>query len=269
MTIGFAADDSAAFAARVRSSVGKIGGGFFLSSQAKAAGKDLGLRGWPTYFVGRCGVLGDIEADVVAAVCGFYPIDFVRRAWSEGREVDLTLAVEVYLQACGNWGRQHLADFPDNERLAELSLRVVEEASPIGSPLFAGWRTMPLPDDAAARVAQLMTTLRELRGGLHLVAILASGISPYEAVVTGPGGPANAEFFGWKLEELTEERREFAAIARAEAERLTNRLVGASWDALGIAEKVEFATLVDAASLVALPPVTAVSSEEDNKSWRR
>lgn len=265
MTIGFAADDSTAFAARVRSSVGRLGGAFFLSPQAKQAGKDLGLRGWPTYFVGRCGVLGDIQADAVAAVCGFYPLDFVRRNWDQAREVDLMLAVEVYQRACWEWGQENLSDFEAVDRLAELCERVVRNASPIGSPLFAGWRSMPVPVDSASAASQLLVTLRELRGGLHLVAVLASGISPYEAVITGPGGVANAEFFGWEIEGLTPERSEFALMARAEAERLTDRLVGASWDELGVAEKVEFATLVDSACA----HVFGGDPVDGSQSWNR
>ena len=49
MTEIFAADDDVAYAARVRGGgVGSLGGAFFLSAQARQAGKDLGLRGWPT-----------------------------------------------------------------------------------------------------------------------------------------------------------------------------------------------------------------------------
>ena len=70
MTEIFAADDDVAYAARVRGGVGSLGGAFFLSAQARQAGKDLGLRGWPTYFVGRCGVLGPVEADVGQRVPG-------------------------------------------------------------------------------------------------------------------------------------------------------------------------------------------------------
>lgn len=249
----FAADDDVFYAARVRPGVGSLGGAFFLSAQAKQAGRDLGLKGWPTYFVGRCGVLGPVDAEVVASICGFFPAAFVRKSWEQGLEIDLTLAVEVYLRACHDWGREHLADFAEVDRLADLAEQAVDGASSVGAPLFAGWRSLPRPEDGPARVAQAMTTLRELRGGLHLAAVLGSGLSPREAIVAGPGGPANAAFFGWAEVDIDEDRFELVNAARAEAERRTDRMVAGSWLALELGERAEFATLLDRAVAVAFP----------------
>ena len=253
MTEIFAADDDVAYAARVRGGVGSLGGAFFLSAQAKQASKDLGLRGWPTYFVGRCGVLGPVEADVVTAVCGFFPDTFVEKAWSEAREVDLTLAVEVYLQACHAWGREHLNNFEHADRLAELAELVVDRTPSIGAPLFAGWRSLPRADDAPGRVAQLMTTLRELRGAMHLAAVMASGLTPREAIVSGPGGSANASFFGWTDVDVDDDRYDFVASARADAERKTDRMMTTSWLTLELGDRAEFATLLDRAVAAAFP----------------
>lgn len=249
----FAADDDVAFAARVRSGVGSLGGAFFLSNEARQAGKDLGLRGWPTYFVGRCGVLGPVDGDVVASVCGFFPESFVHKAWDEGLEVDLSLAVEVYLQACQHWGRVHLGDFTQAQRLAELAEKVVRGSQAIGAPIFAGWRVLPLADDSPARLAQLMTMLRELRGGLHLAAVLSTGMTPREAIISGPGGASNAAFFGWTDPEIEPTRFDFVTKARAEAERKTDRMMTSSWLVLSLPERAEFATLLDRAVEVAFP----------------
>ena len=259
MTEMFAADDDVAYAARVRGGVGSLGGAFFLSEQAKQAGKDLGLRGWPTYFVGRCGVLGPVDADVVTAVCGFFPASFVEKAWNQGREVDLTLAVEVYLQACQQWGRQHLAEFSDVERLAELAGYVVDRTPSIGAPIFAGWRSLPRNVDAPELLAQHMATLRELRGAMHLAAVIASGLTPREAIVAGPGGSANASFFGWSDVDIDEDRYDFVQTARAEAERKTDRMLTTSWLTLDLADRAEFATLLDRAVSVAFPDRSAAT----------
>lgn len=253
----FAADDDVIYAARVRSGVGSLGGAFFLSSEARQAGKDLGLRGWPTYFVGRCGVLGPVDADVVTSVCGFFPASFVEKAWNEGREVDLTLAVEVYLKACQDWGRSHLAGFEHLERLAELTEQVVDSTPSVAAPLFAGWRSLPRAEDPAGRVAQLMTTLRELRGAMHLAAILTVGLTPREAIVSGPGGSANASFFGWSDVSIDDERYDFVSRARAEAERSTDRMMTRSWLTLELPERAEFATLLDRATAAAFPDRSA------------
>ena len=41
-----------------------------------------------------------------------------------------------------------------------------------------------------------MQILREWRGGIHLVATTAVGLSPLEAILTNEG-PGQAKFFGW------------------------------------------------------------------------
>ena len=151
-------------------------------------------------------------------MCGFFPESFVEKAWNEGREVDLTLAVEVYLQACQEWGRAHLSGFDDVERLSELAEQVVDQTPSIGAPLFAGWRTLPRAQDAPARLAQVMTTLRELRGAMHLAAVMASGLTPREAIVSGPGGGANASFFGCAVVATAEDRYACIHSPRAAAD---------------------------------------------------
>ena len=65
-----------------------------------------------------------------------------------------------------------------------------------GLALFAGWRTQPLPDDAEGRAAFLLHVLRELRGSVHLVAVLATGVGVRDAVLSH-GGEAQAKQFGW------------------------------------------------------------------------
>jgi hypothetical protein len=52
---------------------------------AIARGQELGLARWPFSFGGRAGVLGDVDADVVAAVCGFFAPALVRESWSTAR----------------------------------------------------------------------------------------------------------------------------------------------------------------------------------------
>ena len=65
-----------------------------------------------------------------------------------------------------------------------------------------------------------MQILREWRGGLHLVATTAVGLSPLEAILTNEG-PGQAKFFGWP-----EPFPDFAAIKAKhdEAEEITDRL---------------------------------------------
>jgi hypothetical protein len=121
-----------------------------------------------------------------------------RTAWEAGRAVaPVDHAVRAYSATAATWGRNRLTGADGLGRLADLLQRVVAAADPAGLPLFAGWRAVPVDDDPPARVVQLAHVLREHRGGAHLVAVLATGLTPLEAVLAGPGGAGNAAFFDW------------------------------------------------------------------------
>ena len=139
----FLSDDDGVYAARVRNGVGVVGGAFFLTKELRHAGKAVGLAPWPAYFLGRCGVLGNANPDVVASIVGFFPLDFVEDCWLQVQQIDLDQGLEVCLSALDTWAEATLGDFDGAERLAELAGKAAKEASPVGAPLFAGWRDMP------------------------------------------------------------------------------------------------------------------------------
>lgn len=245
-----------AIAAATKDTIGKLGGGFMTSREAKAYTEETGFTGWTPYMRGRCGVLGEVDAGVVAAVVGFFPAEVVREVWEAGRSLPAPDAANRYAAACQEFGRRKLAGFPeaDADRLAELLQAVAENADMTGAPLAAGWRAMPLPADGRARAIQLAHVLRELRGGLHLVAVLSCGLTPLEAVLSGgstltPDGEQNARYFGWPepytpLSDAVRKRR-------AEAEELTDTLVEPAFGVLSDTEREEVVSLLGKAFEVA------------------
>ena len=69
-----------------------------------------------------------------------------------------------------------------------ISEAVIAAAHPAGLALFAGVASEPRVDDAPGRAMQLTAVLRELRGSAHLMAVLASGLTPEVAhYVRRPG----------------------------------------------------------------------------------
>lgn len=244
-------DDGPAYAAAVGALVAALGGGFMISRQAKAFAVDHGLRGRAAYVLGRGSVLGDVDADVVTAAFGFWPADVVRQAWDDGRAVlDVATARERYAEVCRDWGRARLAGFADPARLAELLGWVVDGCDVVGLPLFAGWRAVPLPDDAVAAATQHLHVMREHRGGTHLLAVLASGLTPLQSVLSGPGGTGNATFFGYDepFEDVSG-----LVTARSEAEALTDRLSAPAYDVLSHDEREELLALLRGAAATAFP----------------
>lgn len=236
-------------AAAAKGPVVRIGGAFMISREAKAFAEEVGLKGWAPYFRGRCGVLGEVDADVVAAAAGFFPAEAVREAWEAGAGVPVASAARRYARVAQDFGRRKLAGLPeaDAARLSELLKLVADGADVIGVPLFAGWRAMPLPEDPRGRAIQLAHVVRELRNGLHIVAVLATRLSPLEAVLSGGSallsdGEANAEYFGWPrpYPEVTEELR----ARREEAEQLTDTLIAPAFEVLDDREAKELLALL-------------------------
>jgi hypothetical protein len=175
----------------------------------------------------------------------------VRAAWAAipAGSSPSTLATE-YADMCRSWGTEALASFDRArmERLDELGRKLADAADGSIGTVFAGTRALPQADEIGARVALTMHVLRELRGAAHLVAVHASGLSPLQAILVSPAapprsGPEWADHLGWAgpFEAPTDEMR----AARAEAERLTSKLLLPIYASLGAAELEEFAELAE------------------------
>jgi hypothetical protein len=160
-----------------------------------------GEWGWTNpfsfYFAGRGAMLGDVGSDVVCSAMGWFEPGVVKAMYEEGVAVAGPSAVAGRMaEATAMWGQKHLGDVKDIDTIATLTESVVDGLEGSALPLFAGWRGAPRAADAAGKAAQLMQILREWRGGVHLVATTAVGLSPLEAILTNEG-EGQAKFFGW------------------------------------------------------------------------
>jgi hypothetical protein len=211
----------------------------------------LGMQsGSDLWIVGRAGVLGGCDADVAAAGLAFLAPERVRMAWESLPDgLSHRQVADAYTELCCQWGADELARFDQTRmtRLDELGRRIADAADGSLGTVFAGWRAQPQPDDVNARVALTMHVLRELRGGAHIIAVNACGITPLDAVLASPAppprsGPAWAEHLGWSgpFADPTEARD-----ARSEAERLTSRMLVPIYGSIGDEALDEFAELVE------------------------
>lgn len=211
-------------------------------AESVAAGYQNPLAG---YVAGRGGVLGEVTGATVSAVFAVFEPSGLSAMWDEGVAVrGAAGAAEVYWNQAAEFGRRYLAGADGLDRIATLGERLIAVAPIAASPLFAGWRAMPLADDAPARALQVMFVLRELRAGLHFNALSLSGVTPIEAHMLNKG-PRYAAMFGWPKPFPDGAGKE---DLYGEIEQATNRrmveLVGA---ALGADEAAELAGLVTAA----------------------
>jgi hypothetical protein len=83
------------------------------------------------------------------------------------------------------------------ETFARLGRRVAESVTPLGMPLFVGWRAVKVPAAYREAAAVAMMTLRELRGDIHVQDIAAAGIGPAEAEIVVRGAD-RIPLHGWQ-----------------------------------------------------------------------
>lgn len=162
--------------------------------ESVAAGYQNPLAG---YVAGRGGVLGGVTGATLSAVFAVFEPTSLSAMWEEGVAVrGADGAAQQYWTQTAEFGRKYLSGAQGLDRIAALGEKVIATTPIAGLPLFAGWRAMPLADDAAARALQVMFVLRELRAGVHFNALTISGITPVEAHMLNKGRQYTM-MFGW------------------------------------------------------------------------
>ncbi|HEY3556120.1 MAG TPA: MarR family transcriptional regulator [Kribbella sp.] len=148
----------------------------------------IGMRNyWDGYFAGRAAPLGLAPAEVVHAVFyNFAPGEVARHIpWVWGKTTPEE-AIAVREQGSAAALRQRigdLADSPGLARVADLATRAGVSAPIEGRALYAGLRTLDVPEEPVARLWHAATLLREHRGDGHNAALVTHGIGGTEAHV--------------------------------------------------------------------------------------
>lgn len=207
-----------------------------------AAGYENPLAG---YVAGRGGVLGEATGATVSAVFAVFEPNGLAAMWDEGVAVrGAAGAAQQYWAQAADFGRKYLSAAQGLDRIAALGEKIIAVTPIAGLPLFAGWRAMPLADDAAARALQVMFVLRELRAGVHFNALTISGIAPVEAHMLNKG-PQYTTMFGWSepFADGADKKDRYAEIEQATNRRMAEIFAAA----LDPAEAKELAELSTAA----------------------
>jgi len=217
----------------VSPTIGKAGAAFYFHPDTLARGKELGLDGFRFYMLGRGGVLGDVESDVVASAFGYFHRALVARIWTTAKaRCNPREAARAYMECCAHLGRSTLADVEGLSEFCEAAEAVIAATNPAGLSLYAGVAAEPRAEDLPGRAIQLVAVLRELRGSSHLLAVVASGVAP--EVAHAIRRPNDVTTFGWDpAPEVTNADR--ANLDAAEA--LTDGLLINAYDALDDSSK--------------------------------
>ncbi len=216
------------------------------SGEGFGAAAQRGYLGLGFYVCGRCGVLGETNADVVVSSLAFFGETGVREGWDQSpRPEPLEVASAEFIAQAHALGAKRFGNDVDSATLASLLEAVCDRTDSGGLPLFAAWRAAPRPSDPVARAAQAMNTFRELRGGVHLAAIRAVGLTPLEALLVRQGEDS-ARFFG-HVGDLPVVG-EATSAAWEEAEQLTDRAMDITLATITGDERSLLVTLTEAAT---------------------
>lgn len=221
---------------RATEAIYEIGAAYYFDPATVERGKQVGLDGFRFYFLGRGGVLGDVEAGVVQSAFGYFQPALLARMWDTARErfgASPREAARLYLECAHEYGRRRFAGLDGMAEFAVAAGKVIATVEGASMPLFAGYRAEPVPDDPPAAAQHQAVVLRELRGSAHLLAIAAVGLP--SAVAHAIKRPGDVQLFGYTAEiapTVTDVDRE----AWQRAEELTDALLAPAYASLSDAE---------------------------------
>jgi hypothetical protein len=221
---------------------------YYFDPATTARGERLGLNTFEFYFLGRGGVLGDVEAPVVASAFGYFNPAAVAMMWESGRaKIEPREAGREYFLAAHDFGRKRLTGVEELDGYVAAATKVLDAARDQvpGLSLFAAASAEPIPDDAPAAAMHLTAVLREFRGSAHLLAVIAQGLDPKIAHLIRR--PEAWTMFGWTDPAPAFTDADTAALKAADA--LTDRLVTPAYSLL---DDDDAAALL--AGLAVIPP---------------
>lgn len=227
----------------VAAKTGDIGASFYFTSETLARGKEIGLDGFRFYGLGRGGVLGDVEAEVVRSAFGYFHPAVIDRIWNSARTiVPPRVAAREYIACAHAHGRSRFAALADLDGYVDAASAVIAGVEGVSMPLFAGVRAEPVPADVPAAAMHQAMVLREMRGSAHLLALTSVGLASH--IAHAIKRPNDIELFGWQDEPPTPDDADRAAWARAE--EITNEVLLPAFAALTDEQAVALVAGTDA-----------------------
>ena len=181
-------------ARRLAAALEPVVGQVYFSPECHAAYVELGFGPSPgkagevalpdgaAYFTSRGSVMGQVPGELVAAAFAVFNPVVVVPAVTYGWTITdaATICAARDAGAIGQLRRILGDDPPGLARADELLTRAVEDLQVEGRPLYAGVRSLGLPDDPIGRVWRLGDQLREYRGDSHTIAWVSAGLDPIE-----------------------------------------------------------------------------------------
>jgi hypothetical protein len=211
--------------------VGELGARFYFDAATRARAKELGLRSVEYYGLGRAGVMGDVEPEVVESAFAFFSPTAIAMMYTGPRErLAPSEAATHYLASADDYAERTFASLSSDVLEAVASTASdLAKAVPVGRYLvFDGYVKASPAATPAASAYRGIITLRELRGGIHAEAVLAAGLAPADAAFVE--NPDVFSLHGYVDEDRRD--REGASARRALVEEETSRAMATYLEAI-------------------------------------
>ena len=211
------------------------GWAYYFAESTQKKGQEKGLDIFSLYFLGRGGVMGDVDPPMVIAAFGYFNPRVITQMWTQGRQkINPREAATLYFQCAEIFGEEHFAGIENLEEFNAACEKVLGAADATSLMLFAGAKAMPLSENVAGRAMQLISILREFRGSAHLLAVKSVGLNTKTAHFLAR--PNDFAMFGWgetDIPEITNREPELLAAA----ELLTDEIVMPAYSILNDNER--------------------------------
>lgn len=243
-----------------------VGAAFYFEPGTAAAAEALGLNVYEFYGLGRAGVMGDPTSDEVAEAFYFFHPRTIRFLYEKATEkASASKIAPAHVGAAYDFARRTLGGI-DPASLLNFgeSARRVASSSRGQCPLVDGYLAFGPTGDPSSDAYLGAILMRELRGGLHIRAVVAEGLSPSEACLLEGDGIFRLHGYGDEdVVEVTDELRE----KKARAEATTSELVAGYLNLVAEKDRQLMVEVARAMHLALASPVeSAVSPTELTES---
>ena len=222
--------DSLELASAVAAPIQTIGAAFYFDPGTRERAHAIGLNAFEFYGLGRAGVMGDVEPARVLEVFAFFSPAAIEGIYSVPRARRAPLATaRDYLEAAYAFAERTFGavGLDALELVGSGGRRVAEGARAGEAPLADGYLAIADPVEPLHRGYLGAILLRELRGGVHLEAVRALGLSPAAAsYLEGADNFALHGFTDVDVPEVTDELRATKAAAEDRTDERMAELLG-------------------------------------------
>jgi hypothetical protein len=214
-----------------------VGMSFYFDPGTNERATAYGLHRLQFYGLGRAGVLGDVDRETVERAFTFFDPGVYDFLWDNAREkADPVETASAYVQAAYEFADRTFGAIPvDVLARYAAAAHKVSGAQDVGQHLLVdGYRQYPVPENPVHAAYLGAILMRELRGGVHIVAVQSVGLSALEACYLQD--PGVFKMHGYKDDDVpavTEEHR----TLKVEAEERTNTMMAECFSVLSDQER--------------------------------